>query len=938
MRMMRWISPLLLASLVISLYLPLAGTNVLAQPITPGQNARVTLEGLTPEERVGQLFLVTFQGTDFSAESQIYDLIVNHHVGGVVLQAGNDNFVEAPDTVRSAFDLIYNLQKIEWDSSFQPVTNDPVTGNVLAHTYIPLFTGISQEGGGYPNDQILSGLTPLPNQMAIGATWNPEIASLVGSVLGSELSRIGFNLILGPSLDVLNAPKPSLGNAIGTRVFGGDPFWVGELSQAYISGLHTGSDGRMVVIAKHFPGRGDADRPPQEEVATVRKSLEQLKQIELAPFFAVTGNAVAQPETIDGLLISHIRYQGFQGNIRATTRPVSFDQQALSQIMSLQSFSTWRDRGGLVVSDDLGSQAVRRFYDPGGLTFSARLVTRDAFLAGNDLLYMGNIVSSDLQDNYSTVVRTIEFFAQKYREDPAFAQRVDDSVLRILTQKFRMYNAFSFALVQSDQLDVNEIGNQQEVTFSVARQAATLISPDPIDLDVVLPTPPESRERIIFITDERLGSQCSTCPQTPMMSINALESAVIRLYGPSGGDQVTQNNLSSYSFSNLAAVLDGGPGMISMENDLRRAEWIVLSVSDIDTDQSQVNLIRRFLTERQVLLRNKKVILFSFGAPYYLDATDISKLTAYYGLYSKEEPFINVAARLLFRELAPIGDLPVSVPGIGYDLINATAPDPNQVISLHLDLPVVTSAPVLVTPEPTPVPLFRVADTISIRTGMIVDHNQRTVPDGTVVRFTLAQTDGAILQQFETVTIQGVAQASFRLDKPGLIEIRAVSEPAVTSVVLQLDVTGGEGSAVTVVAPTQQPTSTPEITPVAPQPTNTGGRSLLSADGYPRIGAWLVMTLMLGIGAWLAYRIGREVLEPRWGVRLALCLLVGGLAGYNYLALGLPGSVEFVEQRGFMAILQVTVIGEGVGLLLGWAWSRILTAQRDQEADQKEAG
>jgi beta-N-acetylhexosaminidase len=57
------------------------------------------------------------------------------------------------------------------------------------------------------------------------------------------------------------------------------------MGKAYISGLHTGSKSRMVVIAKHFPGRGSSDRSPEEEVATVRKSLEQLKQIELPPFF-----------------------------------------------------------------------------------------------------------------------------------------------------------------------------------------------------------------------------------------------------------------------------------------------------------------------------------------------------------------------------------------------------------------------------------------------------------------------------------------------------------------------------------------------------------------------------------------------------------------------------------------------------------------------------
>ena len=78
---------------------------------------------MTPEERVGQLFLVTFTGTDTSETSQIYNLMTQYHVGGVVLLAENDNFVQAPDTVAQAQTLINNIQKLEWDTSINPVTN-----------------------------------------------------------------------------------------------------------------------------------------------------------------------------------------------------------------------------------------------------------------------------------------------------------------------------------------------------------------------------------------------------------------------------------------------------------------------------------------------------------------------------------------------------------------------------------------------------------------------------------------------------------------------------------------------------------------------------------------------------------------------------------------------------------------------------------------------
>ncbi|HEX5807449.1 MAG TPA: glycoside hydrolase family 3 N-terminal domain-containing protein, partial [Anaerolineales bacterium] len=169
--------------------------------------AQAVLAAMTPEERVGQLFLVTFQGIDTHDQTQIYDLIANHHVGGVVLLAANDNFLPTPDTVPSAHQLIGALQTVESKATTSPAVEPGA--QPPDNSYVPLFIGVSQEGDGAPNDQILSGLTPLPSLMAIGATWQPDLAQQVGSVMGSELSALGFNLYLGPSLDVVEEPNPS---------------------------------------------------------------------------------------------------------------------------------------------------------------------------------------------------------------------------------------------------------------------------------------------------------------------------------------------------------------------------------------------------------------------------------------------------------------------------------------------------------------------------------------------------------------------------------------------------------------------------------------------------------------------------------------------------------------------------------------------------------
>jgi beta-N-acetylhexosaminidase len=892
-----------------------------AQTPTPPLYVTNMVAAMSPEERVGQLFLVTFQGREAAEGSQAYNLIANYHVGGLVLMAANDNFAASPDTALEAQRLTLQLQELERAGAGQPLNG--TSGNQTETAkYIPLWVGIIQEGNGAPTDQILNGLTPLPSEMALGATWQPGLAEQVGAVAGRELSTLGFNLILGPSLDVVDSPSASaVSGDLGTRVFGGDPFWVGEMGRAYIRGLHTGSDNRLLVIAKHFPGQGSSDRLPEQEVSTIRKSLEQLKQIELAPFFAVAGNAPDAASTVDGLLVSHLRIQGLQGNIRATTRPLSFDSQALSEILNVPELKVWRENGGLIVSDDLGSRAVFNFYAPGGAAFNARLVARDAFLAGNDMLYLGNIVSSDAADSYSTVTQILHYFAQKYREDPAFAQRVDEAVTRVLLRKFQMYGNFNDGRALSNPDALADLNASSSVTFQVATNAATLLSPDAQEFDAVLPSPPNAADYIVFLTDSGVARQCSACPDEPTLAVDALQQSALRLYGAPAGGQVIPSHLTSYTFKDLSNLLDGAGGEF-VEPDLRRAQWVVVSLAESASGQPQ--LIRRFLSERQDILRNKKVILFSFGAPYYFDSTDISKLTAYFALYGKTAPFVEVAARILFQELTPDGNSPVSIPGADYDLISVTAPDPAQIISLFLDLP---AAPVptdlfTLTVEPTAVPPVRIGDTVTIRTGELFDHNGHLVPDGTVVRFiiTLGGEAGGLIKQEDAQTVGGVASIAYRLEKPGLLEIRAVSEPATVSQVLQLDVIEGGPIVITVFAPTPFPTETIPPTPITPMPSEEN--SIVDAEGRPLFGGWLLTLFVLGGGGWLAYWAGGRIGSRRWSARWGLCALLGGLLAYNYLALGLPGAADALAAGGGGAMVGFTILGEVSGALAAWIWMR----------------
>jgi beta-N-acetylhexosaminidase len=912
------------------------------------------LQLMTPEERVGQLFLVSFKGNSLLPNDPISELVTQGRISGVVLASPQDNFVDAPDTVSKASALTRGLQQLNYDSSqAQPLPGGGV-GRERQPVYIPLLIGIRQDSGGPPYSDIYKGLTSLPTEMAIGATWDVSLAESVGQVEGRELTALGINLLLGPSLDVLDSPQVDTSGDLGAGSFGGDPYWVSIMGQAFIRGLHDGSNGMLAVVAKHFPGHGGSDRPLEEEVATVRKSLEELKRIELAPFFAVTGSLPGSDSSVtDGLLTSHIRYQGFQGNIRATTRPVSLDPQAFAQLMSLEPLASWRQGGGVTVSDSLGSRAVRRFYDPKELTFKGLLVARDAFLAGNDLLFLSDFRSSGDPDELTSIKATLAFFAQKYRDDTVFAQQVDAAVLRILRLKLRVYGEqFDLGHVLPPEGALASIGAGTDVTLKVARAAATLLSPPGGQAEAGLAAPPELGQRMVFFTDSRAVQQCSTCQVTRDIDPGALENAILNLYGPRAAGQVGGWNLISFSMADLAAYLDEPPTptlagtLVSKDvigQALNAADWLIFSITRSSDAVYGSSSLKLLLERRPDLARSKRLVVFALNIPYDLDATDISKLDLYYGLYSATPPFIDVAARLLFQEISAPGASPVSVPGIGYDLIRATGPDPNQIIQLSASRGTETT-----TQAPTPQG-YVIGDVVRLSTGIILDTNGHPVPDGTPVEFSLGYPGENIPLVLDAETTNGWAQSTLTLDQLGLLTIAARSDPARTSQILQLDVQEGIPAFITVIAPTSVPSETPlpSITPefVATEATQTTPGTL-GGRRSGQLGAWdlLLGLLSVGLVTWGGNRaadrwLGRDLSGHR---RLMLALLAG-LLGYNYLALGLPGSAVMLRSLGVLAAPLAGALGAIALLGLEAVWRaaerRLATAplgQTGDDSDQKQ--
>lgn len=934
--------------------------------------AAVLLSSMSVAERVGQLFLVTFPGSTVTEESDIADLIRNYKVGGVALMAENDNFSDEESLPVQITRLTSDLQQLALWGRIMPASTTPIS-DIIPPTAtppptgvsIPLFIAASDEGGGPPDTEIRGGLTPIPSEMAIGATWQPDFARAVGEIVGSELTVIGVNMLLGPSLDVLEKPAPAGQSDLGTSVFGGDPYWVGQMGQAYIAGVHSGSQDRVAVIATHFPGNGSSDRPIDEEVSTVRKSLEQLKQIELAPFFAVTQAETPPASRADGLLTTHIRYQGFQGNIRATTAPISFDLQALNTLLQLPQFATWRATEGLLVSDRLGVGAVRRFYDDTGQDFPHRRIAKDALLAGNDLLFVAqfSLLDGDYAQQLANVKDTIGWFQERYQMDPSFQQRVDQAATRVLATKLALYGGdFSAENVLPVVENVPALLNQrQPEMFDLAQQAITLISPGQEELSARLPNPPTGSDNIVIFTDVRQATQCSQCPARPIIGQDALQERMLALYGPQASGQVRADQISSFSFADLNAFLKAGPGPIPpptptpvitatvesqnpptpaapspayvVQEALRRADWIIIALLDANPAVPDSGALNDFLAQRPDITRNANTVVFAFQAPYYLDTTEISKLTAYYSVYSKTSPFLDAAVRVLFQEIPASGHSPVTIEGVGYDLFTVTQPSDDQVIQLFLLSDGALQSPANDEPQE-----MVVGETLRLQTGVIVDQNGHPVPDGTLVAFTqLDRVNGFVSVIAQRPTVNGVANLDYVLEaRTGQFRITAAAGNAKTS--LEVDIAIGDNVRVVVITPTPAPTPIPTSTPLpTPRPTVTVTTSPTPAltptpaaptpePGLliPLVDMSMLLGMMTGVGLLAAAGIllgNNQHLPPANHLRFTLWGISGGLLTYIYYLLRLPGSDALLPLGAWAAIL--TTLGGGLlGLSLGWWRSR----------------
>jgi beta-N-acetylhexosaminidase len=754
---------------------------------------------MSPQQKVGQLLMVTFEGSYLGQDADITRLIQEYYIGGVLLSHENNNINGRAAAEERVLALTSGLQRLSYEAAQDQ--------NIR---YLPLLVGVGHNGNGLPYTDLDTATTPLPSYMALGATWNPDYAYQVGYIAGQELSGLGVNVLFGPSLDVVGQVSGPA-NLLQVQSFGGEPYWVGQMGAAYIQGAHEGSDYRLLVIPRHWPGLGSIDRELSQELPFVPRTAEELRRFDLVPFFMVTGGASNRAAQADGLQCANIRYQG--ENIRAETRPVCMDEAAFRAVLNQSGYGEWRERG-LIVSDALGTRALRRWYNIS--PFPHRQVARDALLAGNDLLLLAQFGPEFDAAAFENIADTLRFFAESYQSDRIFAARVDQALERIIRYKLVLYGpdlSYEGVQVPAPLLDRPKLFTNN--LFEIAGQSVTLMAPQAEQL----PPPPQGNERLLIFSDTRPLQQCDFCPPQALLGPTALEDAIQGLYGDSASGQIRDEAVQSYTLGDLQAYLNSGGRDEALRAALAQADWVVFAILDDDLAFPSAGVMRQFLGQSEDLLDPQaRMVVFAFGAPYYLSPTDISKLSAYYALYSHSPPFLEAAARALFQEIPPAGYLPISVQAVNYDIFEATSPDPGQTLGL-----VVSKADGQADADLNQV---RVGDTLLIQTGPILDHNGHIVPDGTPVVFTLSFLTEGVQTQEDASTVGGIAEANFILKRAGQVEIRATSLQATAALTIVISV-GEDAMAATLqtlppptFTSTATATDTPSLT-ASPSPTAT---------------------------------------------------------------------------------------------------------------------
>jgi len=239
-----------------------------------------TLNGLTEDEKIGQLFFPI----GFSTEKEYLNHLRSLGIGGLFFRPG------VAEEVQQTYEYMQRISKV------------------------PLLTAANLEDGG--NGSSIEG-TAFGNQMAVAATNQTSDAYTLGKIASSEGKAVGVNFGFSPVVDLdLNFRNP----ITNVRTYGSDVERVIKNAKEYIQAFH---DNGIMTSIKHFPGDGVDERDQHLLTSINSLSVDNWKK---------TFGKVYQ-ELIDfgskAVMVGHIAFPAYSGD----EMPATLSPQLLQDLL-----------------------------------------------------------------------------------------------------------------------------------------------------------------------------------------------------------------------------------------------------------------------------------------------------------------------------------------------------------------------------------------------------------------------------------------------------------------------------------------------------------------------------------------------------------------------------------------------------------------------------
>src|ERR1700722_3175912 len=248
---------------VICVPLYLASFSLHAQnnpPFNQKQNeiwADSVMKTLTPDERIGQLFMVAAYSDSASHNNNIESvttLIQEQKIGGLIFFKGG------------------------------PVRQALLTNTYQSISKVPLLIGMDAEWG---LAMRLDSVPKFPFQMTLGAMDNDSLVYQMGAEIARECKRLGVHEDFAPVIDINDNPENPV---IGMRSFGEEKLHVTKMGIAYMNGLQSE---HVLACGKHFPGHGDTKTDSHLSLPIVDYPVSRLDTLELYPFQQLFKNGLS---------------------------------------------------------------------------------------------------------------------------------------------------------------------------------------------------------------------------------------------------------------------------------------------------------------------------------------------------------------------------------------------------------------------------------------------------------------------------------------------------------------------------------------------------------------------------------------------------------------------------------------------------------------------